>query len=144
MRALHIFVFLFIAAGASAECRWSGVQAPVRYASSADKAVLVRDLDGDGAPEIIASGNQLDELGAFSLLVNVATVPSPPNDWSRAVSVSSCRASAISTTTAFRTFSSPTIGQTASSSTSATGTCSLTAALRMEPPRTEPVADRRL
>jgi hypothetical protein len=32
--------------------------------------VLVRDLDGDGAPEIIASGNQVDELPAFSLLPN--------------------------------------------------------------------------
>ena len=49
---------------------WAGVQAPVRYASSADKVVLVRDLDGDGAPEIIASGNQIDQLGAFSLLPN--------------------------------------------------------------------------
>ncbi|HXA18867.1 MAG TPA: VCBS repeat-containing protein [Thermoanaerobaculia bacterium] len=49
---------------------WAGVQAPVRYASSADKIVLVRDLDGDGAPEIIVSGNHIDELGAFSLLPN--------------------------------------------------------------------------
>jgi hypothetical protein len=32
--------------------------------------VLVRDLDGDGAPEILTSGNQVDELGAFSLLAN--------------------------------------------------------------------------
>lgn len=32
--------------------------------------MLVRDLDGDGAPEIIASGNQVEELGAFSLLAN--------------------------------------------------------------------------
>jgi hypothetical protein len=55
----------------AAECvGWAGVALPVRYASSADKVVLVRDLDGDGAPEIIASGNQVDELGAFSLLPN--------------------------------------------------------------------------
>lgn len=45
-------------------------RAPVRYTSAADQAVLVRDLDGDGAPEIIASGNQIDELSAFSLFVN--------------------------------------------------------------------------
>src|ERR1051325_5043872 len=49
---------------------WGGFQAPVRYASAADRAVLVRDLDGDGAPEILASGNQVDELSAFSLLPN--------------------------------------------------------------------------
>src|SRR3981081_1094015 len=67
-----LFVFSFIAVEAlTAECvGWAGVQAPVRYASSADKFVLVRDLDGDGAPEIIASGNHIDELGAFSLLQN--------------------------------------------------------------------------
>lgn len=54
-----------------ADCTgWAGVQAPVRYASAADKAVLVRDLDGDGAPEIVASGNQIDALGTFSLLPN--------------------------------------------------------------------------
>ncbi len=55
----------------AADCSgWAGLQAPVRYASSADKVVLVRDLDDDGAPEIIASGNQIDQLGAFSLLPN--------------------------------------------------------------------------
>src|SRR5436305_11959782 len=48
----------------------SGFAAPVRYASAADQAVLVRDLDGDGAPEIVASGNQVDQLAAFSLFVN--------------------------------------------------------------------------
>ncbi len=66
------FVFSFIAVEApAAECPgWAGVQAPVRYSSSADKLVLVRDLDGDGFPEIIASGNHVDELGAFSLLSN--------------------------------------------------------------------------
>ena len=47
-----------------------GFQDAVRYASSADEVVLVRDLDGDGAPEIIASGNHVDELGTFSLLPN--------------------------------------------------------------------------
>jgi len=47
-----------------------GFQEPVRYASASVQAVLVRDLNGDGAPDIIASGNQVDELGAFSLFVN--------------------------------------------------------------------------
>jgi hypothetical protein len=47
-----------------------GFQPPVRYSTQADTVVLVRDLDGDGAPEIITSGNQVDELGAFSLLAN--------------------------------------------------------------------------
>jgi hypothetical protein len=65
-----VFAYAFIAANALAECRWAGVQPPVRYASSADKIVLVRDLDSDGAPEIIASGNHIDELAAFSLLAN--------------------------------------------------------------------------
>ncbi|MEA2239789.1 MAG: large repetitive protein [Thermoanaerobaculia bacterium] len=69
-RSLFIFVFSLIAANALAECGWAGAQAPVRYASSADNVVLLRDLDGDGAPEIIASGNHIDELGAFSLLAN--------------------------------------------------------------------------
>src|SRR5882672_9401101 len=55
----------------AADCSgWAGVQAPVRYPSSADKVVLVRDLDRDGAPEIVVSGNHVDELGAFSLLPN--------------------------------------------------------------------------
>src|SRR5258706_2648035 len=67
-----VAVFAFMAREALAtDCSgWAGVQAPVRYASSADKVVLVRDLDGDGAPEIIVSGNHVDELGAFSLLPN--------------------------------------------------------------------------
>src|SRR5947207_1364574 len=45
-------------------------RSPVRYASAADQVLLVRDLDGDGAPEIIASGNQVDEQSAFSLFAN--------------------------------------------------------------------------
>jgi hypothetical protein len=44
--------------------------APVKYPSSAIAALRVRDLDGDGFPEIVLSGNQVDELGAFSLLPN--------------------------------------------------------------------------
>ncbi|HEV7488651.1 MAG TPA: hypothetical protein VGQ65_23505 [Thermoanaerobaculia bacterium] len=34
----------------------------------------MRDLDGDGAPEIIASGNHVDELPTFSILPNPVTV----------------------------------------------------------------------
>src|SRR3954463_7943879 len=70
MRILTL-VFSLIAVQARADCiGWEAFRAPVQYASSADRAVLVRDLDGDGAPEIIASGNHVDELGAFSLLPN--------------------------------------------------------------------------
>jgi len=47
-----------------------GFQPPVRYSTQADQVVVVRDFDGDGAPEIITSGNQVDELGSFSLLPN--------------------------------------------------------------------------
>jgi len=55
----------------AADCSgWAGVQAPVGYPSAANRVVLVRDLDGDGAPDILASGNQVDEFGAFSLLPN--------------------------------------------------------------------------
>ena len=54
-----------------AECvGWAGFDPPVRYALSAVKSVLVRDLNGDGKPEIIASGDQLDEQAAFSLFRN--------------------------------------------------------------------------
>jgi len=72
MRGWCIFIVVsVIAVNATADCTgWAAFRSPVRYASSADKAVLVRDLDGDGAPEIIASGNQLEELGAFSILPN--------------------------------------------------------------------------
>jgi len=49
---------------------WNGFRSPVRYSSSADSVVLARDLNGDGAPELLASGNHVDELSAFSLFVN--------------------------------------------------------------------------
>ncbi|MEA2344428.1 MAG: hypothetical protein QOF63_2597 [Thermoanaerobaculia bacterium] len=67
-----VAVLSFVAVEAmAADCSgWTGFQAPVRYPSSADRVVLVRDLDGDGAPEIIASGNHVDELSAFSILPN--------------------------------------------------------------------------
>jgi len=60
---------LSFAAHASADC-WMGVQAPVRYPAAANRVVLVRDLDGDGAPDIITSGNHVDAFAAFSLLPN--------------------------------------------------------------------------
>jgi len=47
-----------------------GFRAPVRYSSSADNVVLTRDLNGDGAPDLLASGNHVEELSAFSLLIN--------------------------------------------------------------------------
>jgi hypothetical protein len=66
-----IFALLTASEAIADQCSgWAGVRAPVRYASTANRAVLVRDLDGDGAPEIIASGNQVDELPAFSLFPN--------------------------------------------------------------------------
>ena len=49
---------------------WGGFRTPVRYSSSADNVVLARDLNGDGAPDLLASGNHVDELSAFSLFVN--------------------------------------------------------------------------
>src|SRR5258707_5550742 len=68
---LVLSILLCAAESVAAQCvGWAGFQAPARYSSSADDVVLVRDLDGDGAPEILASGNQIDELGAFSLLAN--------------------------------------------------------------------------
>lgn len=70
-RFLAFFLSLSAVEALASDCnRWAGAEAPVRYASSADKVVLVRDLDGDGAPEIIASGNQVDALGTFSILAN--------------------------------------------------------------------------
>lgn len=69
--ATLLCVFSFAAISAGADCTgWAGVRAPVRYASSADKLLLVRDLDGDGAAEIIASGNHVEELGAYSIFSN--------------------------------------------------------------------------
>jgi hypothetical protein len=74
MKRLSPFVAVvsFIAVEAmAADCiGWAGVRAPVRYASSADKLLLVRDLDGDGAPDIIVSGNHVEELGAYSIFSN--------------------------------------------------------------------------
>lgn len=71
LRILTLLASLAIQQALAAQCvGWSGFRAPLRYESAAYDAVLVRDLDGDGAPEIIASGNQVDELSAFSLFAN--------------------------------------------------------------------------
>jgi VCBS repeat protein len=69
---LLILVASLIAGDALADtCTgWAGVRAPVHYASSADRIALVRDLDGDGKPEIIVSGNHADAIGALSLFSN--------------------------------------------------------------------------
>jgi hypothetical protein len=70
-QAILILIASVIAAEGSADCSgWAGFRAPERYPASADRVVLVRDLNGDGAPEIVTSGNHVDELGAFSLLPN--------------------------------------------------------------------------
>lgn len=71
MGTFTILLWLAAVRANASECiGWRGFESPVRYSSSADQVVLVRDLDGDGSPEIITSGNQVDELGTFSLLVN--------------------------------------------------------------------------
>jgi len=55
----------------AADCvDWRGFRTPVRYNSSADNVVLSRDLNGDSAPDLLASGNHVEELSAFSLFVN--------------------------------------------------------------------------
>ena len=46
--------------------RWETTQ----YVTAAAQAVLVRDVDGDGDADIVASGNQVDQQPAFSLFAN--------------------------------------------------------------------------
>ena len=74
LRPSHALVCLLLSCAAGrmgADCvGWAGFASPVGYPSIADQALLVRDLDGDGAPDIIASGNQVDEQAGFSLLRN--------------------------------------------------------------------------
>src|SRR4051794_23474244 len=57
-------------AAAAADSACSHFRPPVTYSSSAKTALLVRDIDGDGAPEIVVSGNQVEQRGAFSLFAN--------------------------------------------------------------------------
>jgi hypothetical protein len=70
----HAFAFICLLAPMSrtaAQCTaWNGFQSPFRYAASADETLRVHDVDGDGVPDIIVSGNHVDELAAFSLLRN--------------------------------------------------------------------------
>ncbi|HEX6083765.1 MAG TPA: VCBS repeat-containing protein [Thermoanaerobaculia bacterium] len=51
-------------------CTGSLFHAPVQYAVAADEVLLLADLDGDGAPDILTSGTQVEQRGAFSLLRN--------------------------------------------------------------------------
>jgi FG-GAP-like repeat len=74
LRSLRVIVCLLSLSAAmrsGADCvGWAGFAPPVRYDSTAMHTVLVRDLNGDGRPEIVASGNQVDEEAAFSLFRN--------------------------------------------------------------------------
>jgi hypothetical protein len=71
LRALVLLGSLFAAGRLAAECSgWSGFAAPVRHASSATQTVLVRDLNADGAPEVLASGNHVEQRGAISVFAN--------------------------------------------------------------------------
>src|SRR6185503_866209 len=66
---MQMMLLCFLAA--SAPCQGTVAFAPpVHHSTAADRVLLVRDLDGDGAPEIVTSGNQVDEQPAFSLFVN--------------------------------------------------------------------------
>lgn len=56
--------------GAAAACADPLFLRPVQYATAADQVILVSDLDGDAAPEILTSGNQTIQLDAFSILPN--------------------------------------------------------------------------
>jgi hypothetical protein len=49
---------------------WRGFSAPVRYPVTASNVVLVRDLNGDGRPDLLFSGNQVEQFPSFSMLVN--------------------------------------------------------------------------
>jgi hypothetical protein len=66
-----ISLALLFPARAAGQCAaWRGFDAPVSYASAADNAVMLRDLDGDALPEIIASANHVHQLTSFSILSN--------------------------------------------------------------------------
>lgn len=69
---IPLLVSLVAAAQATAGgCGSLKFQAPARYAVTADNIVLVADADRDGSPDIITSGNQVDQLSAFSILPNL-------------------------------------------------------------------------
>lgn len=70
VRLPAILLLLACSPVAAGDCTGPLFEAPVRYAVAADEVVLLADLDGDAAPEILTSGNAVDQLGAFSLLPN--------------------------------------------------------------------------
>jgi hypothetical protein len=72
IRRILVALLIAMVAGASRAAAAPPVRfrAPVRYASDAVQVVLVSDVDGDGHPDIIASGNQVEQLPAFSFLRN--------------------------------------------------------------------------
>src|ERR1043165_5721385 len=55
----------------SVVCAGSVAFTPVVYHGvTGERAVLIRDVNGDGALDIVTSGNNVDEQSTFSLLVN--------------------------------------------------------------------------
>lgn len=54
----------------SSALAWRGFGPAIRYPVTASNVVLVRDFNGDGRPDLIFSGNQLEEFGSFSILTN--------------------------------------------------------------------------
>ncbi|MGN6187102.1 MAG: FG-GAP repeat domain-containing protein [Thermoanaerobaculia bacterium] len=65
-----LVILALIAETPSGGCTAPTFQPPARYAVSPVQALLVRDLNGDGEPEIITSGNQIAQFESFSLLPN--------------------------------------------------------------------------
>jgi hypothetical protein len=61
---------MFLAGVLALVLAWHGFAAPVRYATTARTAVVAGDLNGDGRPEIVVSGNQVEQLATLSMLVN--------------------------------------------------------------------------
>jgi hypothetical protein len=49
---------------------WRGFSPPRRYPVTASRVVIVRDLNRDGRPDLVLSGNQVDQFASFSILVN--------------------------------------------------------------------------
>jgi len=69
--AAHIVLAVIPLHAAAQECVSPAFRAPVRYGVAADEVVLAADLDGDGAIDILTSGNQVDEVSTFSVLRNL-------------------------------------------------------------------------
>jgi hypothetical protein len=49
---------------------WRGFSPAVRYPVTASNVVLVRDFNGDRRPDLVFSGNQIEQFASFSILVN--------------------------------------------------------------------------